>query len=122
MKIVVKNWFFNKIKAENYGWHFYSNSGDMLRETEKAYQVALECSTIDGEIDTIKSVWVPKACTMSEDEAAKEAAAAVERFNAGCARYDALVNLAKENGIKGIRKGMKAATIRAKLAAAGVAC
>ena len=36
------------------------------------------------------------------------------------ARYDALVSFAKENGVKGVRAGMRAATILAKVREAGL--
>ena len=53
-------------------------------------------------------------------EAAEDARAAA-RFEAGKKNYERLIALAKENGVGGIRVGLRRATIEGKLAAAGVA-
>jgi len=56
----------------------------------------------------------------NEIETVEEARKA-ERFEAGCKNYDRLIQLAKDNGIKGVRVGLRRATIEQKLTAAGVA-
>lgn len=53
-------------------------------------------------------------------ESAEEVRAA-ERFEAGRKNYDRLIQLAKENCVKGVRVGLRRATIEQKLTAAGVA-
>jgi hypothetical protein len=50
-----------------------------------------------------------------------EDARSAERFEAGRKNYDHLIQLAKDNGIKGVRVGLRRVTIEQKLTAAGVA-
>lgn len=70
--IYIKEWFFNKIQSEHKNLHFFLSYGSISKETEKAYQVFLEYTTIDGEYEGEKLVWVPKSCTMTEEEYKKK--------------------------------------------------
>lgn len=63
----VKDWFYKKnidnfVTAHCYACRYFSNE-DIIKETEKAYQVKLDLVTNAGaETAYTKLVWVPKAC------------------------------------------------------------
>lgn len=79
---------------------------EIVKETEKACNVVFK--TNYGRI----YMWTPKS--QMETQADKDAS-----WNAACNRYEAVLNFAKENGLK-VRKGMKLNTIKAKIAEAGL--
>lgn len=112
MKIAVKEWKLRQIKEDNQGKEFFTNLAEIERETEKAYLVNIEACWLDGEDTTIKC-WVPKSATMSPEEAQAET-------ETKASRYETLVAFCKANGIKGARKGMRAATMLDKIKAAGL--
>ena len=97
---------------------------EVIAETEKAVKIAW--TTKYG---TIKS-WVPKSvCGLAEkSEAAKNveeeiearAKAARERLEAAEKHYEAVLAFAKENKVKGVRRGLKLRTLYAKIAEAGL--
>lgn len=97
---------------------------EVIAETEKAVKIAW--TTKYG---TIKS-WVPKSvCGLAEkSEAAKKveeeiearAKAARERLEAAEKHYEAVLAFAKENKVKGVRRGLKLRTLYAKIAEAGL--
>lgn len=120
MKVYIKDWFFNKMKAENNYLYLFSNAVEVIGETEKAYKVSVEYCTLDGECDGYKKMWCPKSCTMTEDEFNAEQEEKEARFQDGCNAYEAMIKFAKENGVKGVRKGMKKVTILAKICNAGL--
>ena len=113
MTVIVKAWKMAQIKVDNRNVTIFKNEGLVERETEKAYLLSFEAFTMDGEEDVTVTAWCPKSATMSPEEA--DAAA-----DAHLSRYEALVKFAKENGIKGARKGMKAATLLTKIRQAGL--
>lgn len=64
---------------------------------------------------------------MTEEEYSAEQKAFAERqeeiekhFKEGCEAYEALLKFAKENNVKGVRKGMKKETILNKIHDAGL--
>lgn len=66
-RFAVKEWFYNK-NADKFCFRngsasrFFDQS-DIIKETEKAYNLALEVESYDGEhMLFIKYVWVPKSC------------------------------------------------------------
>lgn len=118
--IYIKKWFMANIKNENRNYFFNSRKAEIVRETEKAYQVFIECGSIDGEWDGDKLIWVPKSCTMTEAEYQAERDSEEKRFEDGCAAYEKLIAFAKANGLN-VRKGMRKATIEQKLREAGIA-
>ena len=97
---------------------------EVIGETEKAVKVAWFTK-----YGTITS-WVPKSvCGLAEkSEAAKKveeeiearAKAARERLEAAEKHYEAVLAFAKENKVKGVRRGLKLRTIYAKIAEAGL--
>lgn len=119
--VYIQKWFMSKIRAQFNGNYFFNTRmAEVVRETEKAYQVFIECGRIDGEWDGDKLIWVPKKCTMTEEEYQAEQAAAEKRFEDGCKAYDQLLAFAKEHGVKGVRSGMRKSTIEQKMREAGV--
>lgn len=120
MTVAVKDWFMNKVDIDRRIYHIFSNIGTVERETEKAYLVAFEVTTLDGEIETTKTAWIPKSCTLSEAEYEAEQKASEDRFAEGCKAYDKLVTWCKENGVKGVRSGMRKQTIMNKIAQSGL--
>ena len=120
MKVMVKDWFFNKMQDEACGLHLIHTAALVLEETAKAYKLEMVATTYDGEFETTKAMWCPKSCTLTEEEYKEEKQAQVDRFQSGCEAYDKLLAFAKDNGIKGVRKGMRKATILAKVEAAGL--
>lgn len=106
----VKSWLLSKNLSANqiYAYNMAMIDDDVRieRETEKA--VLVKVSSEWGSF----SFWSPKSCLItSEDLAAEEI-----RRAAAYESYEALVNRAKAMGIKGVRIGMKASTIREKMA------
>lgn len=120
MKVMVKDWFFNKMQDEACGLHLIHTAALVLEETAKAYKLEMVATTYDGEYETTKAMWCPKSCTLTEDEYKADEQAQLDRFQAGCEAYDKLISFAKDNGVKGVRKGMRKATILAKVEAAGL--
>ena len=118
--VYIKEWFMGNIKRDNRNYFFNTRKLEIVRETEKAYQGFIACGTIDGEWDGDKLIWVPKSCTMTEEEYQAEQDAAQKRFEDGCKAYEQLIAFAKANGVKGVRSGMRKATIEKKLCEAGL--
>ena len=97
---------------------------EVIGETEKAVKVAWFTK-----YGTITS-WVPKSvCGLAEkSEAAKKveeqiearAKAARERLEAAEKHYETVLAFAKENKVKGVRRGLKLRTLYAKIAEAGL--
>ena len=120
--IYIQKWFMYKIKSELNNWYeISSREVTIVKETDKAYEVSVEVSRIDGEWDGTKQVWVPKSCTMTEAEYQAELKAEQQRFEDGCKAYEKLIAFAKENGVKGVRSGMRKSTIEQKIREAGIA-
>lgn len=66
-KLAIKEWFYRK-NSQNFFFRngsasrFFDQS-DIVKETEKAYNLALEVESHDGErVLFVKNVWVPKNC------------------------------------------------------------
>lgn len=97
---------------------------EVIGETEKAVKVAWFTK-----YGTITS-WVPKSvCGLAEkSEAAKKVEEQIEareiearkRLLAGCERYERVLAFAKENKVKGARKGLRLQTLLSKIAEAGL--
>ena len=115
----IKSWKLDEITRDMNGG-FLEEINGIVRETEKAYCLSITWGYTSS-LTRTANVWVPKSATMTDEESAAEQIARASRFEEGCKKCDALIALAKANGIKGVRAGMKAATIKSKLAAAGVA-
>ena len=103
--IYVKEWFIDKNfnQNERYGISV-ADSCSVEKETEKAVLVKWE--TEYGNITR----WIPKSCTMTEEEMQKEMEEKEERFVKGTEMHEELVKFAKENGLKA-RKNSKTTTL-----------
>lgn len=116
--MTVKSWFMDREFTTNERIAIGFNDPAVQRETEKAF--LLKWDTDYGVI----THWVPKSCIISDEEIAAEntpekCAARAAATKAREERYQALIDLCKANGIKA-RKGWRVATMKEKLAAAGV--
>lgn len=66
----IKEWFYNK-NADKFCFRNgsasrYFNDSEIVKETEKAYNLALEVESYDGEHYLFtKYVWVPKSCVIA---------------------------------------------------------
>ena len=123
--IYVESWFIAKNFNQQQQYAISrAERVEVIGETEKAVKIAW--TTKYG---TIKS-WVPKSvCGLAEkSEAAKNveekiearAKAARERLEAAEKHYEAVLAFAKENKVKGVRRGLKLRTLYAKIADAGL--
>lgn len=127
--VFVKEWFMAKIKMDNNGWGFKNNSGEIVRETAKAYLLKMEAYTIDGEFEGFLQIWAPKSCTVETPEELDQEnqrqneyeAKRQERYEAACKAYQELIEYAKKMGVKGVREGLRKETILRKIQNAGVA-
>lgn len=123
--IYVESWFIAKNFNQQQQYAISrAESVEVIGETEKAVKVAWFTK-----YGTITS-WVPKSvCGLAEkSEAAKKveeeiearAKAARERLEAAEKHYEAVLTFAKENKVKGVRRGLKLHTLYAKIAEAGL--
>ena len=123
--IYVENWFIAKNFNQQQQYAISrAERVEVIGETEKAVKVAWFTK-----YGTITS-WVPKSvCGLAEkSEAAKKveeeiearAKAARERLEAAEKHYEAVLAFAKENKVKGARRGLKLRTLYAKIAEAGL--
>ena len=111
----VKDWFL--AKTLNSDQQFIVNVADdiwAMRETEKA--VLLMADSDYGKVQ----FWCPKSCIISDEEYKAQQDAEIARVKAGGERLTKLIEWAKEQGIKGVRKGMRKVTVLAKIEAAGL--
>lgn len=110
----IKAWFINKNFTQNERMVIETAQAcdeiTIERETEKALFLRAE-----SDWGTLK-FWCPKSCLMSEEEIAAES----QKKNAGLNYNESLVKFAKENGVKGVRTGMKTATLIQKITEAGL--
>ena len=74
----------------------------------------------DGGWGGRKKVWVPKSVAQTYEQAQQSAQARVDRRNAAFAELDRLIQLGRDNGVKGLRRGMKRSTIESMLRQAGI--
>ena len=123
--IYVESWFIAKNFNQQQQYAISrAERVEVIGETEKGDKVARFTK-----YGTITS-WVPKSvCGLAEkSEAAKKveeqiearAKAARERLEAAEKHYEAVLAFAKENKVKGIRRGLKLRTLYAKIADAGL--
>ena len=110
MTLYVKQWIAEKNLGigtnEYYGAKEVGFSFEVEKETAKA--VYGYFPTVYGRV----YMWAPKSQVMKAEEANQETE---KRF----ARYEEVLNFAKSHGLK-VRKGMKLATIKSKIAEAGL--
>ena len=86
----------------------------------KAWKVDIETETKDGERDLHFTKFIPKAAVKTESQVRAEEKQAQKRFESGAKRYNAMVEFAKSNGVKGVRVGLRKETILEKIRKAGL--
>ena len=125
-KIHIEEWFLLKNFTEQQLYVIsIADQVTIKRETKKACYIEFW----NAKFGSIFS-WVPKSvCGLAEkSEAAKKveeqiearAKAARERLEAAEKHYEAVLAFAKENKVKGVRRGLKLRTLYAKIAEAGL--
>lgn len=107
--------------GDGWGWRW---DFTIEAETEKAVKVRYMDIAGDEFRDDSGSTWVSKRCFESRQayKAAQDARQARQEaaFKAGAESYDKLIAWAKEHGVKGVRAGLRRATILAKIQEAGL--
>lgn len=106
----IKKWFLDK-NFDYYERQAYNTSFGFTveRETEKA--VLIE---IDGDYGKVTK-WIPKSVLITKEEYETERDAVVDSFENGLEYNEKLLKFAKENNVKGIRKGMRTVTLISKI-------
>ena len=116
--MTIKGWFLDKNFKQNerYISNLAMNGDELetLRETEKAVQLRA-----DSDFGSL-TFWCPKSCILKDGEVDEEMVRKYQRMEAGLNYNEKLVVFAKENGIKGIRRGMKTQTLMRKITEAGL--
>lgn len=77
--VIIKDWFARKLDLPVGIKMFKDSKLEVFFETEKAFKGYVECYSVDGEWEGVREVWVPKSCTMTEEEAVKEASEKAEK-------------------------------------------
>lgn len=118
--MIIKNWFLIKNFADHERYIIEladaGNEIEVIGETEKAVRFKAE-----SDFGTLK-FWCPKSC-LTENETEQERRQREERtarFQSGLNYNETLVRFAKENGIKGVRNGMKTTTLIQRIRTAGL--
>lgn len=119
MVVIIKKWFAERIDTP-YGFKVWNRELTVEKETEKAYYGTIEVDSVDGEYEKTIHVWVPKKCTMTLEEAQAEDEREEKAIKSGIEYNSMLVEFAKSNGVKGVRKGFRTATLVEKIKAAGL--
>lgn len=108
----IKDWFMDKNfsprQREFIQIAAFNDKLTVIEESEKAVRFK---AIFDGRC---MEFWCPKSCIETVDTTASTVKTDGLNYN------EALLKLAKENGVKGVRKGMKTVTLISKLAAAGI--
>lgn len=113
----IKDWKKAEIIRENGGYIEEVNGA--VRETEKAVLVSITIGYTSSLWKNI-NVWIPKSAMLTDEQYAEQIAEEQKRFDEGCKRYEKLIAFAKENGVKGVRSGMRTETIMKKIESAGL--
>ncbi|MCF0163167.1 MAG: hypothetical protein HUJ88_11410 [Fusobacterium necrophorum] len=116
--IMIKDWFETKLQSEFNGGHLVEVDA-IERETEKSYLLRMTWGYHSTLERTVRH-WVPKSATMTRTEYEKEREQEWLRFEAGMKYNQLLLAFAKENKVKGTRKGMRTATLINKIQGAGL--
>ena len=116
--MTIKGWFLDKNFSQNERYiinlAMMGDELETLRETEKAVQLRA-----DSDFGNL-TFWCPKSCILKDGEVDEEMVRKYQRMEAGLNYNEKLVAFAKENGIKGIRRGMKTQTLMRKITEAGL--
>ena len=64
--MVIKSWFFFKMKSELREFGYQMCGFKVVGETEKAYKLEVNAYRIDGEKEITRIMWCPKSCVESK--------------------------------------------------------
>ena len=114
--MTIKGWFLDKNFSQNerYIINLAMNGDELETLKEKAVQLRA-----DSDFGTL-TFWCPKSCILKDGEVDEQMIKKYQRMEAGLNYNEKLVAFAKENGIKGIRRGMKTQTLMRKITEAGL--
>lgn len=109
-------WFMesNYIEAQRYA--LTNGTAYIIKETEKAVYVHVECGVVSF------ATWIPKSIingTYKHREETVPAEKPTTRRLDGLEYHDVLVQYAKDNGIKGVRINLKSSKLREMITKAG---
>ena len=112
----VKDWFLKKTLTRDELYAYNVGDGAYIaRETEKA--VLVKNMTDYGMI----SFWCPKSCLLKKEESPRNFKKELfQRMENGLKYNEILVTYAKNNGVKGVRTGMRTVTLIKKIEDAGL--
>ncbi|MGP1376441.1 MAG: hypothetical protein ACTTKS_02525 [Bulleidia sp.] len=110
----VKNWFINEKFNQQEAYVISVSELTVIDETEKAVKIYA-----DSDYGYLK-FWFPKSCIITDEEIAKQEEELDKKFKKGLEYNKSLVTFAKNNGIKGVREGLRTVTLIAKIKAAGL--
>ena len=103
MTKIIKTWMRNQKlrelqeKENNISWMADRfNDEDIIKETEKAYQVSIEVS-FSGISESFRNIWIPKTQIMTEEELKEEIEVEEKNYNNYKENKIALQKWAKEN-------------------------
>lgn len=115
---MIKEWFLEKnfTSNERYVIELAEMNDELIAIKESDKAVYFKAVSDFGEL----KFWCPKSCIYTEEEAIEEMQKKSSALKRGLSYNETLLALAKENGIKGVRKGMKTATLIKKLTSAGI--
>lgn len=113
----VKDWFLRKINTPDYAMdaslsELRYGGIRVLENRPKAIKAGFTVETLDGEHDIHLSRWIPKSALESRRKYEVEAEARYRNYQN---KYSAAIEFAKKNNIKGVRRGLKKATILRKI-------
>lgn len=115
---MIKEWFLEKNFTSNERYVIelaeLNNELFVIKESEKA--VYFKATSDFGTL----TFWCPKACIYTEEEVIEKIQKKTSALEKGLSYNETLLTLAKENGIKGVRKGMKTTTLIKKLTSSGI--
>lgn len=86
----------------------------------KAWKVDIETESISGEHDLNFTRFMPKSAAVTKAQRAAQQKAERKKYEQGKKKYSAMLKFAKENGVKGVREGLKKETILEKIKKAGL--
>ena len=130
-RMYIKDWFQNEIinKTPWYvdSWYVnrqYIEPDQIVKESEKAYCVRFNGYTPKQKKPSAFVMWMPKSVLETKEEREESDRLETERrnakFKAGQEKHDKLLQIAKDHGIKGVRKTMKTSTLLSMIVDAGI--
>lgn len=117
-EVYIAKWF--KLELPSYAMQPHSVKITGESASGKAWKIDVDTETKDGEKDLYFSKYVPKAAVLTKSQRAEASKASQNRYESGKQKYSAMIKFAKDNGVKGVRTGMRKETILEKIKKAGL--